>query len=399
MNDLERKRALSGMRPTGSLHLGHYHGALKNWLKLQNEVDCFYFVADWHALTTHYDEIQIIQKHVIDMATDWLAVGLDPHKATLFVQSKIPQHAELFTLLSMHTPLAWLERVPTYKDQLQKLQTKNLLTYGFLGYPLLQAADILVYKAHFVPVGEDQQSHVEMTREIARRFNFLYGDRQKLLTRVEGISKSLPSDLWNDIQKVRQDYQLLGITHAFTKVSELIETHHLSLEDQSALLAYMHGTGYPVLIEPQVLLTEASKLPGLDGQKMSKSYGNAIALRSKKEEIKSKINKMPTDPARIRKTDAGEPNRCPVWEFHKVYSTPSTLEWVANGCRQAKIGCLECKSPLIDSIAEEQEVFIERAEPFLQKPALVQDILDDGSQKARQSAETTLREVRQTLGL
>ena len=328
-----KQRVLSGMRPTGALHLGHYHGALKNWVKLQDEFDCFYFVADWHALTTHYEDHADLERNVYDMVVDWLAAGIDPARATLFIQSRLPEHAELFTLLAMGTPLSWLERVPTYKDQIEQLRGKDLATYGFLGYPLQQAADILIYKAAFVPVGEDQAPHVEITREVARRFNHLY------------------------------------------------------------------GRGETVLPEPAALLTETSKLPGLDGRKMSKSYGNDVAMREAPAEVERKVRRMQTDPDRVRRTDPGDPSRCPVWQFHKVYSDADTRAWVQKGCTTAGIGCLECKQPVIDAIVAEQLPWRERAEACLSNPKQVQWIVEVGTEQARGVARATMRDVRKAIGL
>ena len=330
-------RVLSGMRPTGALHLGHYHGALKNWVKLQEDHDCFFFVADWHALTTHYADHADLERNVYDMVVDWLAAGISPERATLFIQSRLPEHAELFTLLAMGTPLSWLERVPTYKDQIKSLSGRDLATYGFLGYPLLQAADILIYKAAFVPVGEDQAPHVEITREVARRFNYLYGRR--------------------------------------------------------------NGEETAVLPEPATLLTETSRLPGLDGAKMSKSVGNDIAMREEPAEVERKVRRMQTDPDRVRRTDAGNPERCPVWQFHRVYSDADTQAWVVNGCTTAGIGCLECKQPVIDAIVKEQAPWRERAEAYLANPKQVQWIVEVGTEQARGVARRTMRDVRAAMGL
>jgi tryptophanyl-tRNA synthetase len=345
------ERVVSGMRPTGALHLGHYHGALKNWARLQTLHPCFFFVADWHALTTHYESPGEIGHNVWEMVIDWLAGGIDPEQATLFLQSRVPEHAELHVLLSMGTPLGWLERVPTYKDQQEKLADRDLATYGFLGYPLLQAADILIYRAAWVPVGEDQVPHIELTREIARRFNHLYGHapdpKEQAAARKRGIT----------------------------------------LENA------------PILSEPQALLTEASRLPGVDGQKMSKSYGNAIAMRESPESVTKKIRTMPTDPARVRRTDPGDPERCPVWALHGVYSTESTQVWVQQGCRSAGIGCIECKQPVIDAIISETSVFIERSRPYQEDPRLLRDIVDAGCDRARLIARETMREVRDAMGL
>jgi tryptophanyl-tRNA synthetase len=395
-----RPRVLSGMRPTGALHLGHYHGALKNWIKLQSEMDCFFFVADWHALTTHYESREIIEGNVYEMVIDWLAAGLDPNQCTLFLQSRIPEHAELFTLLAMGTPIGWLERVPTYKDQQEKLKDKDLSTYGFLGYPLLQAADILIYKAKYVPVGEDQASHVELTREAARRFNHLYGREANFEQRVQESLAKLGKDSAKRFEKARKNYQEAGDTKALEGTMGFIaSTELLNTQDRERLEGYFKGTGQTVLPEPQVLLTQTSKLPGLDGQKMSKSYGNAIALREEKSSIETKVRRMPTDPARVKRTDVGEPERCPVWQFHKVYSDAATQEWAAKGCRSAGIGCLECKQPVIDGILREQQPMLERAQPYVENPKLVREIVDAGTQRARQTAQATMQEVRSAMGL
>ncbi len=393
-------RVLSGMRPTGALHLGHYHGALKNWVRLQSQMSCYYFVADWHALTTHYESREVIAHNVYEMVIDWLAAGLDPNQCTLFLQSRIPEHAELFTLLSMGTPLGWLERVPTYKDQQEKLKDKDLSTYGFLGYPLLQAADILIYKAKWVPVGEDQASHVELTREAARRFNHLYGRETDFDARVQASLDKLGKDAAKRLEKSRKAYQETGDTKAMDgALGFLSDTPLLDPDERDRLAGWFKGTGKTVLVEPQALLTEASKLPGLDGQKMSKSYGNAIAMREDRSSIETKVRRMPTDPARIKRTDAGEPERCPVWQFHKVYSDASTQAWAAQGCRHAGIGCLECKQPVIDGILKEQVPMLERAEPYLSRPQVVRDIVDAGTDRARATARSTMAEVRTAMGI
>ncbi|MCL4111508.1 UNVERIFIED_CONTAM: hypothetical protein GTU68_002292 [Idotea baltica] len=320
----QNQRVVSGMRPTGKLHLGHYHGVLKNWVEMQLNYECFFFVADWHALTTHYDDPSDTPTHVEDMVIDWLAAGISPSSATIFLQSEVPEHAELHLLLSMITPLSWLERVPTYKDQQEKLREKDLATYGFLGYPLLQSADILLYKADMVPVGEDQVAHVELTREVARRFNHM---------------------------------------------------------------------GKIILPEPEAKLTKASKMPGLDGQKMSKSYGNTIGLREEPDVLDEKIRKMPTDPARVRLTDPGDPEKCPVWELHKVYSDDKTLVWVNDSCRSAAHGCLDCKRPLIDAVQAEMEPIRERARQFENDRTAVRAIINEGSEAARDVARETLDDV------
>ncbi len=394
------ERVLSGMRPTGALHLGHYHGALKNWVRLQSQMPCFYFVADWHALTTHYESREVIEKNVYEMVIDWLAAGLDPNQCTIFLQSRIPEHAELFTLLAMGTPLSWLERVPTYKDQMEKLKDKDLTTYGFLGYPLLQAADILIYKAKHVPVGEDQASHVELTRETARRFNHLYGREPNFDVLVQDCLAKLPKDSVKRFEKSRKQFQETGDAKALEGAMGFLKTApELSDSDRERLEGYFKGTGKAVLTEPHALLTQASKLPGLDGAKMSKSYNNAIAMREDKANIETKVRRMPTDPARVKRTDAGNPDHCPVWQFHLVYSPPTTQTWVKTECTRAGIGCLECKQPIIDAIVAEQAPMLARAEPFVSNPRLVRDIVDAGTQRARATAQETMREVREAMGL
>ena len=395
-----KERVLSGMRPTGALHLGHYHGALKNWVRLQSTHDCYFFVADWHALTTHYEHREVIEQNVYEMVIDWLAAGLDPEQCTLFLQSRIPEHAELFTLLAMGTPIGWLERVPTYKDQQEKLKDKDLSTYGFLGYPLLQAADILIYKARYVPVGEDQASHVELSREAARRFNHLYGRELHAAEKLQVSLAKLPKDSLKRFEKSRKAWQETGDAKAMEgALGYLASAPELDASDRERLSGYFKGTGRTILPEPQVLLTEASKLPGLDGAKMSKSYGNAIAIREDRHTLEQKVRKMPTDPARVKRTDPGDPKRCPVWSFHQVYSDPPTQAWVQKGCQSAGIGCLECKQPVIDAIVAEQQPMLERAEPFLKNPKIVREIVDNGTKKAQQTASETMREVREAMGL
>ena len=397
---MARERVLSGMRPTGALHLGHYHGALKNWVRLQSEMECFYFVADWHALTTHYEDASVIEQHVYEMVIDWLAAGLDPAQCTIFLQSRLPEHAELFTLLAMGTPIGWLERVPTYKDQQEKLKDKDLSTYGFLGYPLLQAADILIYKAHYVPVGEDQASHVELTREAARRFNHLYGRERNAEQRIAASLAKLPRDSAKRFEKSRKQYQETGDTKALEgAMAYIAQAPELDADDRERLSGHFKGTGRSVLIEPQVLLTPTSRLPGLDGAKMSKSYNNAIALREEADSVAHKVKRMPTDPARVKRSDAGDPDKCPVWQFHLVYSDEPTRAWVTQGCKSAGIGCLECKQPVIDGILAEQQPMRERAQPYLDHPQLVRDIVDAGTERARITARQTMREVREAIGL
>jgi len=393
-------RVLSGMRPTGSLHLGHYHGVLKNWIRLQAEYPCLFFVADWHALTTDYEKPGELQKNCWDMVIDWLAAGIDPARATLFIQSRVPEHAELHTLLSMITPLGWLERVPSYKDQQEKLPDRNLGTYGFLGYPLLQSADILMYRAAWVPVGEDQVPHIEFTREVARRFNHLFGREPGFEDKAKAAVKKLGSKKGRLYNELRTRYQEQGDEEALQAGRALLnEQQNLSMGDKERLFGYLEGGGRMILAEPQALLTESSKLPGLDGQKMSKSYNNAITLREDAASVTKKIRTMPTDPARIKRNDPGDPDKCPVWQFHLVYSDASTQAWVQQGCRSAAFGCLECKQPLIQSILVEQTPMRERAQRYLDDPTLVKNIIADGCEKARALAAETMREVREAMGL
>ncbi len=394
------ERVLSGMRPTGNLHLGHYHGVLKNWVRLQSEYPCFFFVADWHALTTHYETPDVIEQSVWDMVIDWLAVGVDPNQATLFIQSKVPEHAELFLLLSMGTPLGWLERVPTYKDQIEKLKEKDLQTYGFLGYPLLQAADILIYRAQQVPVGEDQVPHVEMTREVARRFNYLYGREPGFEEKALEAVKKLGSKRAKMYTELRVAFQERGDDEALEQAKALLqESQSLSMADRERLFGFLEGSRKIILPEPQALLTAASRMPGIDGQKMSKSYGNTISIREQPEDVIKKIRTMPTDPARVRRTDVGDPAHCPVWQLHVVYSNEETKQWVEKGCKSAGIGCLECKQPVIDAILAEQQPMFERAQKYLDDPSLLRSIIADGSDQARKVAQETMREVREAMGL
>ena len=393
-------RILSGMRPTGSLHLGHYHGVLKNWVKLQSEHECFFMVADWHALTTNYDNVQIIEESVWDMVIDWLAAGVDPSQSTLFIQSRVPEHAELHLLLSMITPNGWLERMPTYKDQQEKLSHKDLNTYGFLGYPLLQSADILVYRANMVPVGEDQVPHIEFTREIARRFNHIYGKEPGYQEKAEAAIKKLGGKKSKLYDELRTRYQQEGDDEALEAGRALLEdAQNLSMGDRERLYGYLEGGGKMILPESQPMLTEASKMPGLDGQKMSKSYNNTITLRESADSVTKKVRQMPTDPARIRRTDPGDPDKCPVWQLHQVYSNDEVKSWVQQGCRSAGIGCLDCKQPVIDGVLAEQKPMQERAQMYLEDPTLVRNIIADGCEKARKEAQETMRDVREAMGL
>ena len=393
-------RVLSGMRPTGSLHLGHYHGVLKNWIRLQAEYPCLYFVADWHALTTDYESPGQVQKNAWDMVIDWIAAGVDPAQATLFVQSHIPEHAELHLLLSMMTPLGWLERVPTYKDQQERLTDRDLSTYGFLGYPLLQSADILIYRAKYVPVGEDQVPHVEFTREIARRFNHLYGREAGFEDKAAAAVKKMGSKKARLFSELRAKYLEQGDAEALQRAQALLdEQQNLPRGDRERLYGWLEGSGKKILVEPDVLLTEASRLQGLDGQKMSKSYGNTIALREAPESVEKKIRTMPTDPARVKRSDPGTPERCPVWSLHQVYSDEARKDWVRQGCTSAGIGCLECKQPIVDAVQAELAPMRERAQTYLDDPTLVRNIVADGCDRARRLATETMRDVREALGL
>lgn len=393
------QRVLSGMRPTGPLHLGHYHGVLKNWVKLQHKYDCFFFVADWHALTTHYEESEKIAPYTWEMVIDWLAAGVDPGHATLFIQSLVPQHAELHTLLSMFTPLSWLERVPSYKDQQEKLKARDLATYGFLGYPLLQGADILIYRASLVPVGEDQVPHVELTREVARRFNYLFGRDPGFEKKAETAIDKLGKKSAKLYRKLRGAYLEQGDQLALEKAQALLKDQHLTHGDVERLFGYLEGGGRIILQEPEALLTQASKFPGLDGQKMSKSYHNAIALRDDPLRVEKSLRSMPTDPARQRRTDPGDPQKCPVWQLHQVYTDEAVHQWVQEGCTSAGIGCIDCKQPVIDKILSELAELAERAKPYVEDPTIVRNIIADGCEKARKVAEDTMDEVRRSMGL
>ncbi|KAF0193151.1 MAG: tryptophanyl-tRNA synthetase [Gammaproteobacteria bacterium] len=394
------ERVLSGMRPTGQLHLGHLHGVLKNWLRLQQQYRCFFFVADWHALTTDYENTAGIANNVWDMVIDWLSVGINPGAATLFIQSRVPEHAELHLLLSMVTPLGWLERVPSYKDQQEKLREKDLGTYGFLGYPLLQSADILIYKATQVPVGEDQVAHIELTREVARRFNYLYGREPDFEDKAAQSVKKLGKKNAKLYNELRRKYQEQGDHDSLATARALLgSTQNLTLGDRERLYGYLEGIGRIILPEPQALLTPTPKMPGLDGQKMSKSYGNTISLREAPEEVERKLKTMPTDPARVRRADPGDPDKCPVWPLHQVYSSEAVKTWVREGCRSAGIGCLECKQPLVDAILTEQKPIREKAREFIENPNLVRNIISEGCDKARDECRKTLDEVRQAMGI
>jgi tryptophanyl-tRNA synthetase len=393
-------RVLSGMRPTGGLHIGHFHGALKNWVRLQDEHPCFFFVADWHALTTHYETPEDIEASVWDMLVDWFAAGIDPKKATVVIQSRVPEHAELFLLLAMATPLGWLERVPTYKDQIERIKDRDLSTYGFLGYPLMQAADILIYRANMVPVGEDQVPHIEMTREIARRFNHLFGREPGFEEKAQAAVKKLGGKRGKAYLDLRNRYQEKGEQDALEEARALLASSaSLSTADRERLFGYLEGARRMILAEPAARLTETPKLPGLDGQKMSKSTGNVVLMREEPKALTDKIRRMTTDPARVRRSDPGEPERCPVWSLHQIYTTAEVRDWAATGCRTAGIGCLECKQPLIDAMLGEQQVWRQRAQPYLDDPSLLRSIVADGCDRARAAAQETMRDVREAMGL
>ena len=394
------RRVVSGMRPTGRMHLGHLHGCLYNWRELQLEYECFFFVADWHALTTHYERSGNIQRDTFEMIVDWLAVGLNPAQCTLFVQSRVPEHAELALLLSMVSPVGWLERVPTYKQLREELTDFELATHGFLGYPVLQAADILMYRGGKVPVGQDQAAHVELTRQICRRFNHIFGLEEDFEAHALAALEKMDRRAAKRYQSLRSDYQERGIADSLADARALlIEQGGLSVGDRERLEGYIEGTGRIILPEPQVLLTDSASLPGLDGRKMSKSYGNTILLGESETEIERKIRTMKTDPARVRRTDAGDPDKCPVFDLHRVYSDESCRSWAAEGCRSASIGCIDCKKPLIDSVREEQAPIREAAESYRANPDFVETVLREGSERAREEAKDTLEDVRSAIGL
>jgi tryptophanyl-tRNA synthetase len=388
------------MRPTGEMHLGNYHGALKNWVELQYQYECYFFVADIHALTTGYEDTSRLEEYTWQLMIDWLAAGINPAVSTLFIQSRVPEHSELHLLLSMMTPLGWLERVPTYKDQQEQLKDRDLATYGFLGYPLLQSADILLYKPAHVPVGEDQVAHVEITREVARRFNHLYGRETDFEIKVEKAIKNLGSRLANRFREFRRAYQEQGDQSALQEARALLEGNaRLTLADRERLLGYVEGTGRTILVEPAALLTATPKMPGLDGRKMSKSYGNTIGLREDPVSVAKKLRTMQTDPARARRTDPGDPEKCPVWELHKIYSDADTRQWVQVGCRSAGIGCLDCKQPVIDRVVAEVTAIRQRATEYEENRDLVRGIVAEGCEKARDLARQTLDEVHHAMGM
>lgn len=388
------------MRASGQLHLGHYHGVLKNWLKMQHQYDCYFFVADLHGLTTHYDEPGLIEKYLWQMLVDWLACGINPSLSHLFIQSWVPEHAELHLLLSMIAPLSWLERVPTYKDQQEKLREKDLSTYGFLGYPLLQSADVLLYKADYVPVGDDQVAHIELIREIARRFNHLYGGEPNFEAQALAAIKKMGKKNGQLYLELRTNFQQNGCHESLKKAEALLSNqHNLSIGDKERLQGYLDGVSKIILPEPEAMLTETGKMPGLDGQKMSKSYHNTIALRDEPLVVEKKVLTMPTDPARVKRSDPGTPEKCPVWQFHKIYSDVSTQDWVQKGCRSAGIGCVDCKRPVIEAIQKELDPIQKSIIEYEADLGFVKRIAAEGSEQARDEANKTLSEVREVMGL
>lgn len=393
-------RVLSGIRPTGRLHLGHYHGVIKNWLELQHEYDCFFFVADWHALTTHYEETEQLEQRVYEMIIDWLAAGIKPSSATLFIQSRVPEHAELHLLLSMITPLSWLERVPSFKDQQEKLREKDLSTYGFLGYPLLQSADILMYRANHIPIGIDQEAHIEITREVARRFNHIYGREPDFENHAEWAIRKMGKKVATMYRKLRKRYLEQGDEDALETARALLkEQSNVTLGDQERLFGYLEGTGKVIFPEPQGLMMPNAKIPGLDGLRMSNSCKNTISLRDTADEINTKLRRMPTDPARVRLKDPGDPAKCPVWQLHKVYSDDKQKQWVQEGCRSASIGCLECKQPLIEGVMADIEPIRAKAMELENNADFVKNIIIEGCEAARNEAQHTLKEIREAMGL
>jgi tryptophanyl-tRNA synthetase len=411
-----KKRVLSGMRPTGRLHIGHYFGALQNWVKLQNDpqYECFFFLADWHALTSDYADTSQVAQNTIEIAADWLASGLDPEKCTMFIQSSVPEHAELHLLLSMVTPLGWLERVPTYKEALENVKDKDLHTYGFLGYPVLQTADIVMYGEEgvplLVPVGEDQVSHVELSREIVRKFNFhnlvldsVALSRSENARAVHAIRLSfdlhpgpaaMPSaysiDEIQDLQsRIRRRVAAVG----FENVLEQLRLFSGFKAEHNTFREFLKE----VLAEPEVMLTQTPRIPGTDGRKMSKSYGNFISFIESNDSIRAKSRAMITDPARKRRTDSGNPDICPVYDWHKLFSPPETLQWSAEGCRTAGIGCIDCKNVMADNLIKWIEPIRARREEFASHPDKVLRIIDEGSVKAREVAQKTLSRVREAV--
>lgn len=402
MSDLLRtnKRVVSGMRVSGNLHLGHYHGVLKSWEKLQHQYDCYFFAADWHGLTTQYADPSMIEIYLWEMIVDWLACGVNPSLSRIFIQSWVPEHAELHLLLSMITPLGWLERVPSFKDQQEKLKDKDLSTYGFLGYPLLQSADVLLYNADLVPVGEDQVAHIELVREVARRFNHLYGREVNFEELAKEAIIKMGKKNSKIYTKLRRSFQQDGCYESIKTARALvIDQPNLSIGEKERLSAYLDGSGRVILAEPQALLTEHAKIPGLDGQKMSKSYGNFISLREDSAVVEKKMMTMPTDPARVKRTDPGEPEKCPVWDFHKIYSSNEVKEWVQHGCRSAGIGCIDCKRHVVDSVQAELKPIQLAIKDYESDMPSVKRIAVEGSEKAREEAVKTLNDVREVMGL
>ena len=387
------------MRPTGRLHLGHYFGALQNWLKLQQEYECFFVVVDWHALTTHYEDTSSIAENTLQVAIDWLSVGLDPAKSTLFIQSSVLEHAELHLLLSMITPLSWLERVPTYKEQIENLKDRDLGTYGFLGYPLLQAADIVIYDADFVPVGEDQVPHVELTREVVRRFDLQFGFETKDAlfadsAALERVLEKVPHHV-PELADTRQLSDRKTILRAiFRKRAAEIGIENFREEMGSSGKFFRVGK---ILQEPNHLLTETPRLPGLDGRRMAKSYGNAIWLSDPPDDIRAKARNMMTDPQRQRRADPGRPEICPVFAWHKLFSPQETVAQVDRECRTAAIGCVDCKKSMADNLVKWIEPIQVRRKEFEAHPQQVWDILDAGGTKARASARRTMKRVRNAI--
>lgn len=394
------RRVLSGMRPTGQLHLGHYQGVLKNWLELQNEYECFFFVADWHALTTHYENPESIAGNTITTLVDWLAVGINPTTSNLFIQSQVPAHAELQLLLGMFTPISWLERVPSYKDQQQKLNDKDLTNIGFLSYPLLQSADILLYRAGHVPVGNDQVPHVEMAREVARRFNFLYGRDEGFEELAEAAITKLGKKVAKLYRSLSKAYQEQGERESLERGRSLLaEFPSLSISERERLFGYLEGGGRIILQEPAALLTASPKVPGLDGEKMSKSLNNVITLRDTSDEVATKIRSMKTDPNRLRRSDPGDPDVCPVFELHEIYSNEEMKSWTRTGCINATIGCVDCKKPLIDAVINEVTPIRKEALRLEENIDIIHKIVDEGAEKAQEVANETLQEVRRAMGL
>jgi tryptophanyl-tRNA synthetase len=381
-----KQRVLSGMRPTGRLHIGHFFGALANWIEMQSNYECFFFVADWHALTSDYADTSAIAQNSIEIATDWLASGLDPAKCTMFLQSQVPEHAELQLLLSMVTPLGWLERVPTYKEALENIKGKDLHTFGFLGYPVLQAADIVIYDADLVPVGEDQVAHVELTREIVNTFNTFYGFDVDFAQWDEhdkrGLAKAVGHAQTVNRETLRKQVLEEGLVNFYKRIGET---------DQQ----FVHV--HKVLREPDAFLTKTPRIPGTDGRKMSKSYNNFISLSESDDSIRKKTRAMVTDPARKLRTDPGNPDVCPVFDWHKLFSTPEAIQRIRRDCTTAAIGCVDCKQVVADALIKWIEPVRERRSEFEKKPAAVLEILDDGSKKARGFARATMERVREAV--